>query len=63
MLDSGSMACTMSKIAELKLIDAGVVDVKKLLNSDVMLVGYGGRLVRPKSAFNINMEVYGCNFD
>lgn len=60
MLDSGSMACTMSKIAELKLIDAGVVDVKKLLNSDVMLVGYGGRLVRPKSAFNINIEVYGC---
>lgn len=59
-LDSGSMACTISEMAELKLIDAGVVGVKSQFNSDVVLVGCGGRLVRPKSAFNINIEVYGC---
>ena len=61
MLDSGSMVCTMSEMAELKFIDAGVVDVKSQFNSDVVLVGCGGCRVRPKSTFNINMEVYCSN--
>lgn len=60
MLDSGSMACTLSEAAEEKLIVAGAVDVKSQTEADVVLVGCGGRRVKPKTVLNVEMEVYGC---
>ncbi len=57
MLDSGSMACTLSDTAEMKLRKAGVVDSSSELSTDVVLVGCGGLHVKPKSVFNLTMEV------
>ncbi len=59
MLDSGSMACTLSDTAEMKLRKAGVVDASSELSTDVVLVGCGGLHVKPKSVFTLTMEVYG----
>lgn len=60
MLDSGSMACSISERAEQRLRDAGILTDAKLFNADVVLVGCGGLRVKPKSAFEVEMEVYGC---
>uniref|UniRef100_A0A3B1KC70 Gypsy retrotransposon integrase-like protein 1 n=1 Tax=Astyanax mexicanus TaxID=7994 RepID=A0A3B1KC70_ASTMX len=60
MLDSGSMACTMNEFAERTLLDAGAVTELDRFSCDVTLVGVGGRRVSPKSAFSVEMEVYGC---
>lgn len=60
MLDSGSMACTMSEKAEAKLLDAGVLTKENRSNFDAVLIGCGGTRVKPKSAYDIEMEVYGC---
>lgn len=60
MLDSGSMACTMSRVAEAKLREAGLAAAHNQFSSNVVLVGCGGRRVKPESAFNVEIEVYGC---
>lgn len=60
MLDSGSMACSINEAAETKLRDAGVITDQKLMDVNVVLVGCGGLRVKPKCAFEVEMEVYGC---
>lgn len=60
MLESGLMACTMSENAEAKLLDAGVLKKENESNFDVVLIGCGGSRVKPKSAYDVEMEVYGC---
>lgn len=60
MLDSGSMACTINETAEMKLRDAAIVTEHDQFHPDVMLIGCGGRRVKPKFAVNVEMEVYGC---
>lgn len=59
MLDSGLMACSISETAEMKLREAWVImDQKK---ADVNVVyGCGGLRVKQKSAFDVEMEAYGC---
>lgn len=59
MLDSGSMACTINESAEMKLRSVGAVDECGEFKTDVTLVGCGGLRVKPKSSFNLTMEVYG----
>lgn len=59
MLDSGSMAWTINESAEMKLRSAAAVDESGEFNTDVVLVGCGGLRVKPKSSFNLTMEVYG----
>lgn len=49
MVDSGSMACTINGTAEIKFIEAGVVTTHDQFNTDVVLIGCGGRHVKPKS--------------
>ena len=61
MLDSGSMACSISENAEQKLRQAGVITDEKISSADVILVGCGGLRVKPKYTFEVEMEVYGCN--
>ncbi|KAK0135029.1 Transposon Ty3-I Gag-Pol polyprotein [Merluccius polli] len=56
----GSMACTISETTETKLTEAGVVTADDQFNTDVVLIGCGGRRVMPKSAVYLQMEVYGC---
>lgn len=60
MLDSGSMACTMSVAAKSKLVDAELLSADCVCDADVMLVGCGGARVKPKCAYNVEMEVNGC---
>jgi hypothetical protein len=60
MLDSGSMACSINEAAETKLREAGVVTAHNQFSSNVVLVGCGGRRVKPKSSIDVEMEVYGC---
>ncbi|KAL7862550.1 hypothetical protein SRHO_G00139910 [Serrasalmus rhombeus] len=61
MLDSGSMACTLSEAAELKLIDAGAANETSRTDTDVILIGCGGSRVKPKCTIELNMEIYGCS--
>lgn len=63
MLDSGSMACTISEAAEMKLREAGAVTTNDHFSTDVVLIGCGGRRVTPKVAVNVQMEVYGCKIE
>lgn len=60
MLDSGSMACSISEAAEMKLREVGVITDQKRIDVNVVLVGCGGLRVKPKCAFDLEMEVYGC---
>lgn len=59
MLDSGSMACTISESAEMALRSAGAVNECDNFVVDVTLVGCGGLRVKPRSSFNLAIEVYG----
>ena len=61
MLDSGSMACSLSAEAQRKLNEAGVVSLSSQEVTSVVFVGCGGIRVRPKSVVNLEMEVYGCS--
>lgn len=63
MLDSGSMACTISEDAVTRLREAGVVTSKDHFSTDVVLIGCGGRRVKPESAVHVQMEVYGCKIE
>ena len=63
MLDSGSMACTISEDAAMRLREAGVVTLNDHFNTDVVLIGCGGRRVTPESAVHVQMEVYGCKIE
>ena len=60
MLDSGSMAFRINEAAETKLREAGVVTAHNQFSSNIVLVGCGGRRVRPMSSIDVEMEVYGC---
>lgn len=61
MLDTGSMACTVSEDVEKMLIAAGSLDCNVQQNTDVVLVGCGGKRVYPKRVCDLRLEVYGCN--
>lgn len=60
MLDSGSMACSISENAEVRLREAGVITDQRRIDVDVVLIGCGRLRVKPKCAFDVEMEVYGC---
>ena len=59
LIDSGSMACTMSEEAEQKLRSAGLCSQGSEMNTDIVLVGCGGMQVTPKCVFQLEMSVYG----
>lgn len=62
LLDTGSMACTISEEAEQVLVNAGLALEPLYVNNDIVLVGCGGIRVKPKCIHNLKMEVYGCMF-
>lgn len=49
----------MHHAAEMRLRKAGIVDGNSDLSTEVVLVGCGGLRVKPKSVYNLTMEVYG----
>lgn len=62
LLDTGSMACTLSEEAERELKSAGVALELSDTRTDIVLVGCGGVQVKPKSICELKMEVYDCTF-
>ncbi|XP_061887948.1 uncharacterized protein LOC133638923 isoform X1 [Entelurus aequoreus] len=60
MMDSGSMACSISETVEMRLRETGVLSGQNQIDVNVTLIGCGGLRVKPKCAFDIEMEVYGC---
>ncbi|KAK7906651.1 hypothetical protein WMY93_015263 [Mugilogobius chulae] len=62
LLDTGSMACTISEEAEQMLTSANVVSTASNICSDIVLVGCGGAKVKPKCIYDLKMQVYGNTF-
>lgn len=63
MMDSGSMACTLSDEAEGKLIAAGVLQEGSHKPTDVILVGCGGKQTLPKGVYVLKMELFGFELE
>lgn len=59
MLDSGSMACTFSEEAEKKMLKEHALPKPKPLEQDIVLVGCGGKLTKPKCMYEVELKVYG----
>ncbi|KAL1268797.1 hypothetical protein QQF64_034160 [Cirrhinus molitorella] len=62
LLDSGSMACTLSTEAESKLCADGVLPQPSAIPGNVVLVGCGGLTIQPKCTYDLEVEVYGFKF-
>ncbi|KAI5089736.1 interleukin-1 receptor accessory protein-like 1-A isoform X1, partial [Silurus meridionalis] len=60
MLDTGSMACTLSDSVFSKLREHGVLDAVNEEDTDVVLIGCGGKRVFPRSLLELKLDVYGC---
>lgn len=59
MLDSGSMACSISQCAADKLSSAGVLPEKKQPEENIVLVGCGGLQTQPEGFYDLEMQLYG----
>lgn len=59
MIDSGSMACTLSEAAEANLLRC-TPDLKKYSAEDIVIVGCGGHQVTPKAIYDLEVSVYEC---
>lgn len=62
MLDSGSMATTLSADVVPQLRAAGVLDQELFAPSDIILVGCGGKQTCPEGICNLELKVYGFSF-
>ncbi len=61
MLDTGSMACTMSSNILPQLLSSGVLSSLSLAPTDVVLIGCGGTRTKPLGMSELEMTVYGCH--
>ncbi len=59
LLDSGSMACTLSETAEASLL-ASTLTLRKCSADDVVIIGCGGHRVTPTAMYDLPVCVYGC---
>lgn len=59
MVDSGSMACTISESAEQRLLQHKP-DIQKFSANDVVIIGCGGHRVNPKTMYELELSVYSC---
>lgn len=59
MLDSGSMACTLSEQAEQKMLSENILSESIPLTQEIVLIGCGGTLSKPKCMYEVEMELYG----
>lgn len=58
LVDSGSMACTISEMAETKLLHS-IPNIEKKSAEDFVIVGCGGHLVTPSAIYELTASVYG----
>ncbi|XP_066566330.1 uncharacterized protein LOC136753848 [Amia ocellicauda] len=59
MLDSGSMACSISEHAVERLSSAGVLPEKQHPEENIVLIGCGGLQARPEGFYDLEMQIYG----
>ncbi len=62
MLDSGSMACTISCQALDKLIEARVLSSEDVAPTMLTLIGCGGQRTTPQGVCDVQMKVFNCSF-
>lgn len=62
MLDSGSMACTLSKHTELKIISDKMLSKPIPLTQKVVLVGCGETFSKPKCVYEVEMKLCGKSY-
>ncbi len=60
LIDSGSMACTISKSAEESLLKSNP-DMTSQSAQDIVIVGCGGHQVTPTAVYDLKATVYGCH--
>lgn len=61
MLDSGSMACTMSSKILPQLLSTGMLSSLSFAPTDVVLVGCGSIRTNPLGVCELDMDVYSCH--
>ncbi len=61
LLDSGSMACTLSTEGE-STSESKVLPQPSVIPGNVVLVGCGGLTIQPKCTYDLEVEVYGFKF-
>ncbi len=59
LIDSGSMACTISKSAEEILLKSNS-DMTSQSAQDIVIVGCGGHQVTPTAVYDLKATVYSC---
>lgn len=60
MLDSGSMACTLSSSVIPQLLEQAVLETTTLEPTDIVLIGCGGSKTIPSGVCDLDVEIYGC---
>ena len=63
MLDTGSMATTLSADVVPRLREAGVLPGESPVPVDIVLVGCGGKQTSPLGVCNLAIEMYGFSFE
>lgn len=58
LVDSGSMACTISETADMKLSQS-MLHIEKKSAEQYVIVGCGGHLVTPSAMYDLSVSVYG----
>lgn len=58
LIDSGSMACTLSESAEANLVKC-IPNIMKQSAQDIVIVGCGGHRVTPTAIYDLQITVYG----
>lgn len=61
MLDTGSMACSISEHAVERLSSAGVLPERHRLEENIVLIGCGGLQTQPEGFFDLGMQLYGVH--
>lgn len=59
LFDSGSMACTISKVGEQRLLSENIRTQQHELTQRIILVGCGGVQVSPKCMYDMELGLYG----
>ena len=62
LVDSGSMACTVSETADSKLSQS-IQNIEKRSAEDFIIVGCGGHPVTPSAIYDLTVSVYGYKSD
>lgn len=59
LLDSGSMACTISEVAEQRLLSENILTQQQETTQHIVLVGCGGVQVSPKCMYDMELGLHG----